>query len=83
MNDLPFDEDDVGEEFENCLRFSIDANEITELNLVGEKSVSNNFIPVYETNLFITDYQKLESNRMGEHLVKAWQLRDKYPCEIF
>ena len=51
MNDLPFDEDDVVEEFENCLRFSMDANEITELDLVGEKSVSeksvgDNSIPV-------------------------------------
>ena len=37
MSTLPFEEEDAADMFEECLRFSMDDNEITELDLVGEK----------------------------------------------
>ena len=37
MSTLPFEEEDAADMFEECLRFSMDENEITELDLVGEK----------------------------------------------
>ena len=35
---LPFDDDEATNEFEKCLVFSMNRNEITELDLVGEKA---------------------------------------------
>ena len=52
---LPFEEEDAAEEFEPCLRFSMNENEITELDLVGQQT--NPFLAdAGDQHLFITDF---------------------------
>ena len=59
--------------------FRYNAEEITELDLVGKKQ-ENPFLDL-ETHRFILDYT--EKNSTSDELVYAWKLRDTYPCELY
>jgi len=58
FSELPFADDDAKERFEQCLLFSCDSQEITQLDLVAGEAgpVNNNPFIDMESHNFILDY---------------------------
>ena len=78
--ELPFEDDETCEKFEQSLLFSCNGNEISELDLIGKEKPQNPFVEA-DSHLFITDYEEL--NRNGDVMVYSWKLREQYPCEFW
>ena len=82
LSQIPFEDIDAAEKFEPSLIFSMNPDQITELDLQYEQSEPEYQVnPFLDAHLFIIDYKP--TDRSGDSLIKSWKLRDTYPCEFF
>lgn len=80
LTQLPFRDEDAVNSFEKCLLFSLEEDEIDCLDLLTEAKPANPFLENVE-NLFIRNYKQEDAH--GERVLKAWRLRNEYPCELW
>ena len=81
MEELPFEEDETLELFEECLEFDLVNDEITKLDLVSQQKIEEPVVEPSEDHLFILDWK--EPSRPDKHLIKAFTLKNGYEAAFY
>ena len=76
IEELPFDEDEILEKFEECLYFSYSNNEIKELDLRYVSKIEEQ--PPMGDHLFILGWN--DPQREGKYLIKEFKLKEDFNC---
>ena len=81
MEELPFEEEETLEIFEECLKFQLDGDNIKELDLVYEQKVEEPPEEPAEEHLFVLDWK--DPMKPGKHLIKSFVLKRGFNAQFY
>ena len=81
MEELPFEEEETLEIFEECLRFQLDGDNIKQLDLVYEQKVEEPSEEPIKEHLFVLDWK--DPMKPGKHLIKSFTLKRGFNAQFY